>query len=230
MQTKRSVTPKFWPIERKTKKYAITPSSGPHGKKKCIPLGIILRDMLHYANTAKEAKAILNNGFVKVDGCTRKSTNFPIGLMDVLTIGEEAYRILPDATGFYLQKISEDEVHIKPEKIVSKTTIKKGKTQLNLSDGRNVLVDKGDHETGDIVVFDVQKNVIKQLIKMKKGALVIVTGGKNAGKIGRVEGIVTVKMHPSQVTIDVEGEKIIVPKEYVFVIGEKDAVIEIGDN
>lgn len=244
MQIKRSVVPKFWPIERKTKKYALTPSPGPHPKDACIPLGIILRDMLHYTQTAKESQTLLNSGSVKIDGRIRKSKNFPVGLMDILTIGEENYRILPNAKGFYLQRIDDNEARIKPEKIVSKTTIRKGKVQLNLSDGHNILADKGDYGTGDTVIVETQKNTIKQLIKMKKGALVIVIGGKNAGKIGRVDDIVTVKMHPAQVTIGTEAqgrettgrtevrqavEKIIVPRDYIFVIGEKEAAIKIGE-
>lgn len=229
MQIKRSVVPTFWPIERKTKKYAITPQPGPHSKGRSIPLGVILRDMLRYVHTAKEAKRLLNGGTVNVDGHIRKSKNFPVGLMDILTIGEENYRLLPNEKGFYLQKVDDNETNVKLAKIVSKTTVKNGRTQLNLFDGRNLLVDKGEYNTGDTVIMDLQKSAVKQLIKMKKGSLVLVVGGKNAGKKGRIEEITTVKMHPAQVTIETEDEKIIVPKDYVFVVGEKEAVIKIGE-
>lgn len=229
MDMKRTVAPRFWPIERKTKKYVISPSPGPHSKEKCIPLGIVLREMLHHANTAKEAQTLLNKGIVKVDGRARKSNNFPIGLMDVISTDEENYRVLPNSTTFYLQKISENEARIKPKKITSKTVIKNGKTQLNMFDGSNLLTDKGEYATGDTIVIDVQKNAITQLMKMKPGAIVIVTGGKNAGRTGKVVEIAPVKMQPAQVTIATEGGSIIVPKDYVFVIGEKEPVIRIGD-
>ena len=229
MQIKRSVAPRFWPIERKTKKYAMAPEPGPHAKEKCLPLGIALRDMLHYARTSKEAQALLNKGLVKVDGRARKSNNFPVGIMDVLTVGEENYRILPNRSGFYLQGIDDSEARIKPEKIVSKTVIKKGKIQLNLFDGRNVLADKGEYATGDTAVLDTQKNAVVQLLKMRKGAIVLVIGGKNVGKIGSIEDIAAVKMQAAQVTIDAGGEKIFVPKDYVFVVGEKEPVIKIGE-
>lgn len=226
---KRTMAPKFWPINRKNKKYTIRPVSGPHSKERCMPLGIILRDVLHYAHTAKESQTLLNKGDVMVDGRVRKSNNFPVGLMDILTIGEENYRILPNATGFYLKKIEENEKHIKPSKIVSKTIIKKGKMQLNLFDGHNIVSDKGDYATGDTIVLDLRKGIVTQIIKMKKGAIAIVTGGKNAGKLGKVGDVTTAKMRPSQVTLEHESGKIIVPKDNVFVIGDKEPVIKIGE-
>ena len=63
---KRHAAPKFWPIERKTKKYSVNPSPGPHSKEKCMPLGVILRDVMKAADNMKEAREILLNGFVKV--------------------------------------------------------------------------------------------------------------------------------------------------------------------
>jgi small subunit ribosomal protein S4e len=227
MQIKRAATPDFWPLERKTKKFAIVPSPGPHPKNKCIPLGIILRDVLRYGYTTREVKAILSTGQIKVDGRIRKSKNFPVGLMDTLDTGKENYRILPNASGLALHKIDAGEAVLKPEKITSKKTLKKGKTQLNLFDGRNMTVEKEAYSTGDTVILDVGKNVIKQHIKMKKGALAIVTGGKNAGRTGKIKSVLTAKMQPAQVTLQADGMEIIVPKDYVFVIGEQEAAISL---
>ncbi len=226
---KRTMSPKFWPIERKTRKFAVTPMPGPHRKERCIPLGIILRDMLHYATTERESMVMLNKGEVRIDSHVRKDVHFPVGLMDVLEIGEENYRVLPSENGFRLQKIDEGESNIKPEKIVSKTSVKKGRTQLNLFDGRNILAGKDSYETGDTVVIDTRKNAITQVIKMQKGSLVIVTGGKNSGKTGTIDSITTVKTHAAQVTVDVEGGKIIVPKNYIFAIGDKESAIKVGE-
>ena len=103
---KRLPSPKFWPIERKTKKYVIKPKPGPHSLERSLPLGLIIRDILKHAETLKEAKEILNQEIVKIDGVVRKEHNFPVGLMDVLIIGDEHYRILAGKRGLFLKKIS----------------------------------------------------------------------------------------------------------------------------
>jgi hypothetical protein len=45
---------------------------------------MLLRDILKYATTGKEAKMIVKQGKVKVDGKTRFDERFPVGLMDVV--------------------------------------------------------------------------------------------------------------------------------------------------
>ncbi|MFB6076431.1 MAG: 30S ribosomal protein S4e, partial [Candidatus Aenigmatarchaeota archaeon] len=42
--------PKTFPVKKKGRKYVTNPSSGPHSKEECIPLGVILRDVLSYAD------------------------------------------------------------------------------------------------------------------------------------------------------------------------------------
>ncbi|MFC2143717.1 30S ribosomal protein S4e, partial [Candidatus Aenigmatarchaeota archaeon] len=39
MTLKRLAAPRFWPIERKNKKYIISPKPGPFAKEDSIPLG-----------------------------------------------------------------------------------------------------------------------------------------------------------------------------------------------
>jgi len=52
---KRLTIPKTWKISKKESKWAVKPSPGKHPISKAIPLGIVIRDMLHYADTMKEA-------------------------------------------------------------------------------------------------------------------------------------------------------------------------------
>ena len=94
---KRIAAPRNWVLPRKKHKFAYRADPGPHSKENCIPLGILLRDVLKIANTARELKIILNKKLVKIDGRIVTNINFPVGLMDVVEIAEinKSYRILP---------------------------------------------------------------------------------------------------------------------------------------
>src|SRR3989338_6388677 len=129
--TKRYVVPKFWQIEVKAKKYVVSPLPGPHSKMTCIPLGVVLRDILHCAHTMNEAKEILKKGFVKINGIVRKEHGFPVGLMDVVDVGGEFYRVLPRKNGINLFKVdTNDVVVIDIEHNLVKETIKFEKGSL----------------------------------------------------------------------------------------------------
>lgn len=61
------------------------PSCGPHKMRECLPLSIFLRNRLKYALTYDEAKKILNQRLVKVDGKIRSDKTYPAGFMGKLT-------------------------------------------------------------------------------------------------------------------------------------------------
>ena len=228
---KRLASPKFWPIERKKKRYVVKPKPGPHSLEKSLPLGIIIRDVLHYAENMKEAKEILLQGNIKIDGIVRKEHNFPAGLMDVLALGDENYRILAGKRGLYLKKISETEARIKLLRIKNKTAAKKGKIQVNFHDGSNKLFAAGDKlaksSTGDTFVVNIENKNVEKVIKYDKGNLGIIIEGKNVGVIGKIRKIIVTKSpKPNMVTLEGK-EKIAVPKDFVFVIGEDKPVIDL---
>jgi len=224
---KRFAAPNFWPIEKKTKKFVISPKPGPHRKSRCIPAGLLIRDILRYARNIKEVKSILNKGVVKIDGRVRNEVGFPVGLMDIFTIGDEHYRILPSKKGLKLHK--EDNSNIKLCRIENKTCISK-KVQLNLHDGRNILVDKDDYKTGDTLIIDLEKNTIKDVIRMKKGSLGLIVSGRNAGKVGKIDEIITTRSpQPNKIIMKIDNESYEISKNYVFVVGHEKPVINLGE-
>jgi small subunit ribosomal protein S4e len=223
---KRLAAPKFWNIARRgeKKKFIISPSPGPHKKEKCIPLGIIIRDYLKLAETLKEVKKIK----AKVDGKIR-NYKFPIGLFDVLEIGNKFYRIVPSKNILEIKEINDG--NIKPLRLEDKTYVKGNKVQLHFHDGRNILVEKDQdiYKTGDVIIFDLNQKKILDLIKFDKGMLAIIIDGKNVGKIGKIEEIIPSKSltTKTRVKINVNGNIIETPKEYCFVIGKDSPIIEI---
>jgi len=226
---KRLTAPKFWPIERKQGKFIISPRTGPHSKKTCMPLGMILRDVFKYAANMKEAKAILNSGKIKVDGRVRKDYKFSVGLMDIVTIGDESFMILPSHRGFSFKKLKKNETHIKLLKIRNKVC-NAGKIQLNFHDGTNMLVDSNKYKTNEVVLFDIEKKQIKEVLELKKGSTIIILSGKSIGAVGTVEKIiVTRSSQPNMVVVKTGEKKIAVPIGYVFVVGDEAPVIDLGE-
>jgi len=95
----------------------------------------------------------------------------------------------------------------------------KGKTQVNLFKGINVLLDKKtDYKVGDSLIIEKQK-VIKHL-KFQKGANVFLTSGKHIGKTGTIEEIKEQKDWKQSNIILVKTKSGVyeTPKEYAYVI------------
>ncbi len=112
-----------------------------------MPIMIVIRDMLGLCDNASEGVKILSGRDVLVDGRVVTDPKFPVGLMDVVSIPKinQHYRMVLDRNGkLRLVTVPEGKEKWKLCRIEDKTTVTGGKTQLNLHDGRNVLVEKDD--------------------------------------------------------------------------------------
>lgn len=230
----RLTAPKSWVIARKENRWTARPSPGPHGLNESITVNLLLKELLGVARTTKEVITILNNGYLAIDGKTRKSYKFPIGLMDVVKIGSlngvnDVYRVLLDDMGrFHLVKISRDEEDLKLLKIKNKRMIKGKKIQLTFHDGRTLLVDKFEGDVGDSVLFNLSKKNIVELLKLEKGAFIYLISGKHVGKIRKVIEIVKGQdLQKAKVVFDENGEEIVTLVDYAFVVGKDKPVISI---
>lgn len=241
-EVKRLNTAKFLLIQRKHGKYFVKARAGPHPGRDCLPLLHIVRDLLKIAENYHEAKKLITSGYFKVDGKVVKDVKFPVGLMDVLSIekANKHYRILPHSHHKYiLHEISEEESHYKLCRIKNKTTVKGGHVQLNLHDGRNVLIKVQDpkspkediYKTMDVLKLSVPEQEILKLFKFKEGNNAIVISGlmTDIGRVGKIVKI-TKRFGPKASTTAIESEnKEIVPTlyEYTFVIGEDKPEISL---
>ena len=150
---KRLPAPKFWPIHRKEAQWIVKPRPGPHKIHQCIPLILIVRDMLQLVKSRREAKIVLSEGQVKVDRKIRKNDDYPVGLMDVIEIPviNASYRVLPALRkGLILHSITSKESESKLCQIINKTTVTGGHLQLNLHDGRNILCKVEDSKNPEV--------------------------------------------------------------------------------
>jgi small subunit ribosomal protein S4e len=240
---KRKPAPRFWPIHRKEFVWVVKPSPGPHSLENCLPLTIILRDILGFAKTRKEAKTIVSQGKIHVDGNIRREDDFPMGLMDVISIPDidKHFRILPSKKGLILHPISKDEISSKLCRIENKTIVKNGHVQLNLHDGSNILVKVADpknpqedvYETLDTVKVSLPERQILEHIKLKENDFAIITGGKNIGKYGRIVTIESAKGKKRRnilaVIEDEKGNRYQTILNFVFAIGEKQPLISLPE-
>ena len=178
--------PNTWPIPRKGSKYLAKLS---HANKDGISLLFILREILGFARTRKEAKQIVFSGKVKVNNKIRKNENFPVQVFDVISLEKgKNYRLGIVNRKFGLQEIPETEVWKKIVKISGKKLLKNKKIQMNLEDGQNLLVSE-KFSVGDSVMLDTIQNKIKKILPLKEGANVEIVAGKHAGEKGRIKSI-----------------------------------------
>lgn len=183
--------PGFWPVPRKGKIFIVRPMPGPHPKERCIPLQVILRDVLRYSESHEETKKTLREGKVLVDKKPRKDPKFPVGLMDVIEIPEakKRYRVGVSHRGLILDEIDEKEADRKLCMINGKTTIKKGMCQLNLHDGRNILLKKDMYRVGDSVEISIPEQSILKHYRFEKGEKAMIIAGRNIGVKGKIKDI-----------------------------------------
>jgi len=240
---KRKPAPTFWPIHRKEAVWTVKPNPGPHPIAESIPLTLVLRDMLGFAKTRGEVRAIISQEKVMVDGEVQREGLFPAGLMDVISIPtmEKWYRVLPSEKGLMLHPISKDEAGFKLCKIEKKTILKGGNVQLNLHDGRNILINVKDpnkpeedvFKTLDALKINLPTQEVSSHLKLTQGAPALIVGGKNIGRHGK---IVTVEHREGQkrknalvIIEDSKGNRFQTTIEYVFVVGDTKPHISLPE-
>ena len=227
---KRQMAPKYWGITRKNKRFVITVRPGAHAKNRSIPTAVLLRDTLKRVTTLREAKAVIYDGKIDVDGITRKSLHHSIGLMDVIELEgtTDVYRLVP-YSGHLLGplKINATEKSKKLVKVKSKTTIKGGKTQLGFHDGRTIITDIKAN-VGDTCLLQIPEQKILDVIKFEKNSQVLVTRGINTGRIGLVneikEGTFTLS---KRISILIDDNTVEIPVTIIMVVGKEKPAIQI---
>ncbi len=216
---KRIAAPKKLMLtDKKEKVFMKKVSPGPHPKHNAIPLVVLLRDILKVAKNEKEVRAILNDKKVRIDGKIRRDIGFPVGLMDVIDLGNASYRIMLDEKGRLVPIVNEKEL-LKPLKIVNKVSIGKDKFQLTFHDGRTLLTSDNNFKVGDVVLFDLSKKEVVELVKNKEGVHCLIVDGRHAGKKGKVKEIVS-RGGKREVVIESSEGEIITRHDYVFPLPE----------
>ena len=224
-------------IHKKNFTYAVKPSPGPHAADDCIPIAILLRDMFNFARNMSEAKRILYERNVEVDGRVKTNRKHPLGFMDVISFPKinQHYRMIYfPKVGLRTVPIAQKEVNVKLCQIKNKTTIKGGLTQINLHDGRNIVLSPEESKnqsyyTHDTLKISLPDQKILEGYELKIGNYGFVTSGRWMGKHGIIEEI---SSHGTKKTKTVtlttsDGERLVTLYRYIFVVGAEAPSVTI---
>ncbi|KAG9205757.1 ribosomal family S4e-domain-containing protein [Boeremia exigua] len=184
---KRLSAPKHWLLDKLSGAYAPKASAGPHKTRDSLPLIIFLRNRLKYALNGNEVKAIVKQRLIKVDGKVRTDATFPTGLMDVISIEKtgENFRLIYDTKGrFTVHRITAEEAQYKLGKVKRVQLGKGGIPYLVTHDARTIRYPDPAIKVNDTVKVDLATGKIEDFIKFDTGVIVMVTGGRNMGRVG----------------------------------------------
>jgi len=211
---------------------------GAHPRAKSIPLNLVIRDMMKWADDGKHAARVIHDSKVKIDGLVRKDKRRSIGLMDVIQVQgiSQAYRLLPKPRrGLSLLPINPEETGYKLCKVTGKSTLPGGKVQLNLHDSRNIILDaktaaayQEGLQVGGTLQIALPTQRIISFIPFQEGNIGLVTDGRNEGLYGRIATISPgTESRPRIAKLETTGEAFETPAQYIIPIGTDKPLVSM---
>jgi small subunit ribosomal protein S4e len=227
---KRLSSSKALSIPKKKYTFVTRPSPGPHPKDRSVSLLVAVRDNLGLCDTAREARRIIGNREVAVDMSPTRDFKRPLGLMDTVSIAKAKvhYRVLLDRKGrLQLVPVDEKEATWKLVRLEGKTTLRGGKTQLNFHDGRNLLVEKDDFKTGDVLKLGLPDQKVMAHYPMEKGAVAMVISGAHTGEMSTMTQRVPTRGSSEDLIEFADGFSTV--KSNVFIVGSDRAEVTVPE-
>ena len=190
MYLKRQTTNKSWPIPRKGTTYLAKPT---HEAANGVPLVVIMRDVLKFVKNKKELIRLLNEKQVLINQKEIRETNYPLLLFDALSLPamKKNYKVILEGRRIGLKEVDEKNATTRTYKILNKKELGKGKTQLNLDGGKNILADDKTKKlkTGDFITLNSKDNKVVSSASLTKGSKIVVVSGKHIGVIGEIKDV-----------------------------------------
>jgi len=152
-----------------------------------MPLIVFIRNRLKYALNYRETKAIMYQRLIKVDGKVRTDITYPAGFMDVITIEKtgENFRLVYDTKGrFTVHRIQDEEAKYKLGKVKRVQLGRGGIPFLVTHDARTIRYPDPLIKVNDTVKINLESGKIEDFIKFDTGAIAMITGGRNMGRVG----------------------------------------------
>jgi len=227
---KRLPAPRTWKLARKEFVWAYKPRPGPHPQARSLPLASVLRDSLHLAEKAREAERVIFSRSILVDGRAVTDPKFPVGLMDVVTIGptKANFRVMIDTRGkLTLVPIDAAEAAWKLCRVEDRGTVTGGKAQLRLHDGRTVVLPKHEYATGMTVKVALPRQRILGALPLAQGHIALLTGGQHAGQLVHVDRVERTRNPRANLVHFKEGFSTVI--DYVFVVGTETPEIRVPE-
>jgi small subunit ribosomal protein S4e len=216
---KRQNIKKFWPIARKGTKYLSVTS---HEKSKGIPLVVVMREILKFVKNKKELQGLINDKRVLINGKIIRDVKYPVILFDSVSFPDikKYYQAVLKDKKIGFNEISAKQAETRIYKIIDKRQLPGKKTQVNLSNGKNILSSE-KVSVGDFVILNNSDNKIMKTIPLEKGLNIVVIKGKHMGTQGKIKEINEEGKNKIALLNPVDGEEEIkVDIKNLFVTGE----------
>ncbi len=222
---KRHSAPKSWPIKRKGINFISRPQLGGQKREYSCSVLVLLRDLLHYVETAKEAKFLVHTKAIVVNGKEVKDIKHSCALFDILELktSSEKFRLLFD-TKARLKLVATKDASLYL-KVSSKTVLSSKKYQMNCSNGMNILVDEKTFKATkveDTLIYDYTKSKITGHLPLKEKSFVYLFDGKFKGNFAQVESFVQYNGLSKDIAhVKIGSEEKTTAKAYCFVLSQK---------
>jgi small subunit ribosomal protein S4e len=193
-------------------------------------LALVLRELLGLASNLKEAKTILNQRSVLVDGLVRTDKGFPVGLFDLVALPEkkESYRALFDGKGRVRLVAVEPKTSHKIAKVVGKTAAPKGLIELRLHDGKVLTVKKTGLKVGDSVKISLPDQKVVEEVPLAKGQLVYIVSGKHVNERAKIKEIFPGTIARGRiVTLEEKDKTFQTTEKSLVVVGKEKPLVEL---
>lgn len=186
---KRLAAPRYIHIERKVNAYVLKPNAGRHTLQTSIALATVIKEKLNFAQNEKEAKRILNEGSVEVNGKKIKDPRYPVGFGDIIHFkpSNEHYIIGVGSKGVI--KVSKHDSSKEADrvfKVIGKYIAEGNKEMIRLYNGIILPSAKGVSVNDSVEVKDGK---VHKVIKLEKGAKCLVVKGIHASEEGTISEI-----------------------------------------
>jgi len=202
-----------------------------------VPLAFALRNLLNIAETIKEAKKILSQRKVKVNGIIRTEKRFALGLFDLIEIepgnNKQYLRVILDSKNRIKLIESKGKEQAKIRRIEKKKIIKGKKTQYTFNDGSTAVDEKLNAKIGDSVKIELPSNKIIEKIELKEGNTAFVLSGKHTAKIVKIKSIIPGTQQRDKIAeFDFKDKTFRTKTENIFIIGKEkaDKTLELNEN
>lgn len=214
--------------------FVAKPLPGPHKLELSLSLCLVLRDLINVVETGRESKAAIKSGKVMVDGIKIYEPNWPVGLMDVISMQDvsDKFRMLVNRKGQLISvKVPEEEANLKPCKVLRKYTRRGGALHIVFHDGRDISLqpEMAMINVGDSVLLEVPSLNIREVARIAEGSMGYCFKGKSSGLYGKIENISKPAFkRPSMVSLRTpNGDMITTIKDYVFIVGSNSPWVSL---
>ena len=194
------------PLPRKGTKYVARALGHVHSG---VPVVVAVRDMLRLAKTAREARIMVKQKMIKVNGRIVQDIREPITLFNILEVGK-IYRLIILPTGRF--SLVETKDNFRLSRVQNKTMLKGKKMQLNFHDGSNIITNEKTN-VGDTFEID-NTGKVKKIITFAKGRDAFVISGRSVGNSGKIS---EVKDGKASVKLE-NGKEVMLETKHIMVL------------